>query len=490
MYRLMRGKKIAGGKVQAWQVYLLLGLLATGAYFLLSSQAARDTLRVVIVAATLAATVAGVRMHRPSRPLPWYLFSTALLLSILAGATFVFYEAALGIKSPFPSMADVFFLAGYPCVAVALLLLQSRRLVRDRASIIDPIVVAVGVGMLSWVFLMKPYLTDTSLTIPEQLFSIAYPLLDVLLLAVAVRLLLIPGRRPPAYYALSASTVLILAFDTAYIVETLAGTYDAGSPIHVLEMPFYVLFGVAALHPSMAELSETAQYPETRLTKKRLALLAAASLTAPGVLAFEAARGETIDVPVIVAGSVILFLLVLTRMAGIMRSREQTIEHEKTLRKAAAALVAATDREGICEVALDATQSLLGKGSRVAIATGSPEQATIVAASDNHNGEVAGVRIYLDEYPDFVRTGLLEVRIVEVESLHVEGASEAAMDFDPETEVVYFIPLLVQARLRGVILVITDTALSDDRKATLEALGRESALALESSALAEEIHRR
>jgi two-component system sensor histidine kinase/response regulator len=62
--------------------------------------------------------------------------------------------------------------------------------------------------------------------------------------------------------------------------------------------------------------------PETRLTRRRLVLLAAASLMAPGVLALQAARGEPLDVPVIVAGSVVLFLLVLVRMMGLVRSNE------------------------------------------------------------------------------------------------------------------------------------------------------------------------
>ncbi|HEX2108107.1 MAG TPA: response regulator, partial [Rubrobacteraceae bacterium] len=82
--------------------------------------------------------------------------------------------------------------------------------------------------------------------------------------------------------------------------------------------------GVAALHPSMAELSDTSvRDPETRLTRRRLVLLAVASLIAPILLIFHVRAHETIDVPVLAGGSVVLFLLVIARMAGIMQAREQ-----------------------------------------------------------------------------------------------------------------------------------------------------------------------
>ena len=492
-YSFSKVKGTTGGKLQAWGVYLLLGVLAAGAYFLLPSQNAQETLRPLFNVAALAAVVTGILIHRPKRPLPWYLFASSMLLFVLGIVGYVYYEATPG-PTPFPSMADAFLIASYPCAAAAVLLIQSRRFARDRASTIDPIIVAVGVGMLAWVFLMEPYAVDRSLSLLERLVSITYPLMDVLLLAIVVRMLLVPGERPFAYYLLIMGMLCTLAFDAAYVVSTLAGTYATGSPIEALELLFTVFFGTAVLHPSMAELSDgSVRNLETKLTWRRLALLAAASLMAPGVLALQAARGEPINVPVIVGGSVVLFLLVLIRIAGIMRAREQAIDHERLLRTAAAALVAAPDRESIYEVALDTTQALVGKtpGTWVGIATGSLEEVTVVAATGDHAGEVAGARIYLDEYPAAVQADLLEGRLVQAEHLNISnGPKLEPLGSDPGIQALFFAPLLVQAQLRGFILVLTDTILSEDVKATLEALGREVALALESAALAEEVHRR
>src|SRR5829696_7583096 len=488
------GKGKAGRRLRAWHAYLLLGVFATGAYFLLPSATAQQVLHLLVVVSTPAAFVAGILIHRPKWPLPWYLFGFAMLMPVLGTLTYVYYVAVLGIGPPPVSVADAFFIATYPCVVAALLIFQSRRLARDRASTVDPIIVAVGVGMLAWVFLMEPYATDPSLPLLQRLVSIAYPLMDLVLLAVVVRMLLVRGERPFAYYAMVTGVVSLLIFDAAYAATVLFGTYKTGNPIDALELLLFVFTGVAVLHPSMADLSDkTVLEPETRLTRRRLALLAAASLIAPILVALQWARGETIDVPVLVGGSVVLFLLVLGRMAGIMSTREEAIGREKLLRRTAAELVAAPDRESIYEVALDATRDLLGSKSSswVGIATGSLEEFTVVAASDDNSGEVVGARIHLVEYPDAVQTGLLEGRVVEAERLDFTDISKLeASGFSPDAQAVFLVPLLAQAQLRGAILVLTDAALSEDSQATLEALGREVTLALESAALSEEVHRR
>src|SRR5206468_12111466 len=111
----------------------------------------------------------------------------------------------------FPSVADVVYLAGYPFLAAALVLLIRGRSPRgDWASLIDATVVAVGSGLLVWVFLVEPYVRDGSLTLLERLVSIAYPAGDVLLIALAARFAVTPGRRTVAFRALLGALLLQL----------------------------------------------------------------------------------------------------------------------------------------------------------------------------------------------------------------------------------------------------------------------------------------
>jgi diguanylate cyclase (GGDEF)-like protein/PAS domain S-box-containing protein len=176
-----------------------------------------------------------------------------------------------------------------------------------------------------------------------------------------------------------------------------------------------------------------------------------------------------------------------------MRIREQAMNRERLLRRTSATLVASPHREGVYKVALDASQDLLGKGARswVGVTTESKEQMTIVAATGDRAGELRGARIYFDETPESVRASLLEGRVVEVEHRKVKYRPDVeALGFAPRTQTVYLAPLITQERLRGAIFILTGSALPEDSKATLEALGREVALALESVALTEQAYRR
>jgi signal transduction histidine kinase len=108
-------------------------------------------------------------------------------------------------------------------------------------------------------------------------------------------------------------------------------------------MLYYVALGLAALHPSMVSLSEPTP-SSTRLTRTRLALLAAATLMAPAaMLVIQAAREEPIDVGVIAGGSVVLFLLALARMGGLASEVAMQTERKRAMQT----VLRATEQERI-----------------------------------------------------------------------------------------------------------------------------------------------
>jgi diguanylate cyclase (GGDEF)-like protein len=221
-------------------------------------------------------------------------------------------------QTPFPSIADGFYLGGYPILAMGLLVLIRGRISgRDRAGLIDAAIIATGLGLLSWTFLMKPIAADPSLSLPERLISLAYPLGDVLLLAMAARLATSPGARTTAYRLLGVALLLLLGADIGYAVLNLVSSYEGGL-IDAGWLLSYVIWGTAALHPSMRSLSEVAPDQTARFSHWRLALLATTSLMAPAVLVQQGLRHQPIDVGAIAFGSVVLFLLVVLRMAGLV----------------------------------------------------------------------------------------------------------------------------------------------------------------------------
>jgi diguanylate cyclase (GGDEF)-like protein len=303
---------------RAWRIYLAGGVVAVCLYFLLPVEGLwRSTAYDLIGLSSVAAILVALRRHRPARPLIWWCFAVGQLLFVIGDVVYAIIDTVLH-QSPFPSVADVFYLGGYPVLAVGLLVLIRGRISgRDRAGLIDAAIIATGLGLLSWTFLMKPIATDPSLSLLERLISLAYPLGDVLLLVMVARLVTSPGARTAAYRLLSLALLLVLGADVVYAVLNLVSSYEGGL-VNAGWLLSYVVWGAAALHPSMRSMSEVAPDQAARFSHWRLALLATTSLMAPAVLVQQGLRHQPIDVAAIAFGSVVLFLLVVLRMAGLV----------------------------------------------------------------------------------------------------------------------------------------------------------------------------
>ena len=153
-------------------------------------------------------------------------------------------------EEPFPSMADALYLAGYPFIALGLLLLIRRRLGDgDRGGLLDAAILTTGVAILSWTFFIQPQVIGADLDTLSLAISLAYPVADLLLIGVAMGLLTTPGARTPSFRMLGLSLVALLVADQIYALQNLDGTYVAGGPLDSIYLIAYILFGVAVAAP-------------------------------------------------------------------------------------------------------------------------------------------------------------------------------------------------------------------------------------------------
>ena len=167
------------------------------------------------------------------------------------------YPKLLGVDVPFPSLGDAIYLTVYPALMAGLILLAKRRNPqRDRAALIDSLILTIGIGLLSWVFLIAPNFHLSGLSLLAKVVSAAYPLGDILLLAAAIRLAVDTGKRAPSFYLLVASIVCLLAVDSAYGYALLVDGYHHQLSFDVGWIAYYALWGAAALHPSMRTLEQ------------------------------------------------------------------------------------------------------------------------------------------------------------------------------------------------------------------------------------------
>ena len=316
----------------------------------------------LIGGSAVVALVIGARRNTNSSRLPWYLFAIGVALFVTSGVLSWNYERLFGTAQPFPSVADQFHLAFYPfLIGGMVLLVRERRDHRDRAPLIDSMIVTTALATLLWVYLIAPYAEQTGMSLLRRSASVAYPAMDILLLGVVARVAAGSHRREPAFQFVLAGAIVLLITDVIYGSVMLGGSgYGIGGALDAGWGIFYACLGAAALHPSMRLLSERGPVPDTRLTRQRLALLASASLTVPLVIVVRAALHQSVDLYVLVAASGIMFALVLMRLAGIVHHNEAATLRESALRRAGETLVSAPTREAVYEAALEAaTRSLI-----------------------------------------------------------------------------------------------------------------------------------
>jgi signal transduction histidine kinase len=319
----------------AW-TYLAAGAVAIAIYFALPAHGhAQSIFYVVIGAASIGAIYVGTVLNLPpGERTAWHLFALGLAGQVAGDAIFAVYEVGLDREPPSPSIADAFYLGGYPLLAFGVLLVL-RRLggQTSRAAVLDTVVVFCGVAILQWVFFIDPYNHKQYASEFGRLVAMAYPAMDVLLLVAFAQLLVGPGGRTRAYRLLLASVAAWVLADELFGLN--ADSYQGGDWIDAFWLASYVLWGAAALDPSMRRLAAPDRRRFPRLTTARLVLLAAALATAPATLLVERIAHHRAHAYVIAIGGAVIGGLVLLRLSGLVRAVERARKAERLARREA-----------------------------------------------------------------------------------------------------------------------------------------------------------
>ncbi len=462
-------------RAHVWAWYVGAGALLAVLYLFVPPFKGSGPLINAIGLSGVVAIVVGIRLHKPRARVAWWLFAAGQFLFV-SGDVYTYSNP----NASFPSPGDALYLAVYPVLMAGLLVLVRRRNPRrDRSALIDALILTIGVGLLSWVFLIAPNIHLSGLSWLAQSVSIAYPLGDVLLLAAAIRLAVDAGKRAPAFYLLAGSIVCLLATDSAYNLAILKDTYSHSQLIYDLGwILYYVLWGAAALHPSMRVLEEPASGARPRLTSMRLALLGGACLISPSIRFLQAI--DNADVLVLIVASAVLFLLVVTRMAGLVRQEERTVSRERTLRVAGAKLVGAAGYEQIYEAAIAGVRQLLGEDRCVHLALLRSSGPAVVASSQDCDWPLAEpTYAWLRDHADSVQIPYLDVPREVRSELRLEGG-----------HTVLLVPLSIRSEVRGLLVANSPDDVSEEVANSFQALALQVSLAVEGASLAADLHRR
>jgi diguanylate cyclase (GGDEF)-like protein len=299
-----------------------------GGYYVATNLDASPGIRVALyctvsVSSAVAVLVGCWRFLPPGQPrVPWLFLGFSQVIYAVADIFFYVSHNIFG-QTAFPAVADALYLLHYPLVVVGLILLIRRRTPgHDIASVLDAATLAVAVGMLSWLYLIGPQARSGPPSL-VTVVSVAYPVMDLALFTVALRLILGPGRRPTSFVLLAGNLLAIFTADTVYVMQQLNGIYTTGNFLDALWLGGNLALGAAALHPTVRRVAEPANSADVQLTPGRLVVLAGAALIAPSTLVVQWSMGTLRELPVIAAACAALFMLTIGRLAGLVADQRR-----------------------------------------------------------------------------------------------------------------------------------------------------------------------
>ncbi len=199
---------------------------------------------------TAGLVIAGRARGRQGERLAWLLAGVAVTLWGVGDAIWTFAYVDLA-DPPFPSIADAFWLAIYPPLYVALILLvRAHSGVVRRSLWLDGVIGGLSVAALGTAVVFQEVLHATGGSPAATATNLTYPLADLTLVGLVVWVLGASGWRPGRAWGLLLGGLLVFSVsDCLYLFQTAVGSYQAGGLTDLGWLAGGVLLAWAAWQP-------------------------------------------------------------------------------------------------------------------------------------------------------------------------------------------------------------------------------------------------
>jgi diguanylate cyclase (GGDEF)-like protein/PAS domain S-box-containing protein len=304
------------------------GAVLLALYVLLGSSTVATSV-VYEVASIGAAVVTAFALRRRLRirRSPWRGFCLGFGLYAAGDLSWCLRDS-FGVGAVPARLSDACYLAAYP--AFAWMVAGSSAVWRERLDttfrqLVDALLLFVSAYCAAWFFGIDPIIESHRTAGLDEVLSVLYPTLDLMLLALVARFVFSSHRWPWSWRLLAAGFVAMFGADLAWRLMLANGTYSISSWLNTLFVAAYVLWAAGVVHPSSVEIqpigrAAVALADVPRAPRRRLALLAVAAVV-PGVVLFlggDRIRGSG-DVTLFACAIVLLPLLSLARVGDMVR---------------------------------------------------------------------------------------------------------------------------------------------------------------------------
>ncbi len=183
--------------------------------------------------------------------LAWMVLFLGEIVHTIGDIIWMIVEVGLH-QAPFPSPADGWYLAQYPIFALGFLLLPRVSLTsQERLKVLlDMGIVIIASVILFWVLLIAPIIeSNRGADAYVLILSVAYPVMDLLLLFALIELLFRRIKSVPLgpIMLLISSTVAMIGTDFFFFGQSLQNTYDSGGLPDTGWIIAYSLLGLAGV---------------------------------------------------------------------------------------------------------------------------------------------------------------------------------------------------------------------------------------------------
>ncbi|MEU4624576.1 bifunctional diguanylate cyclase/phosphodiesterase [Actinoplanes sp. NPDC023801] len=238
---------------------LLAGVLLTLAAPLLGDTE-RQFVYVVVAGTALLAVRNGVRRNHLTRRQAWWPVAGAMLCCALANGV---WGAAMAAGLPAPdglTVVDLIYVGMYPLLAAGLLGMSDNRGGSAWAGLTEAGIMLCTGAVLMWVLLYDPFVIERGYW-PGAACALAYPALDLLVLAAATRMIVAHGRLTRTDRLLLAAVSVLTVADVLYFLAAASGGSWAGPGWSASGWVLaFLLIGAAAWRPQA-----TGAVPERRV---------------------------------------------------------------------------------------------------------------------------------------------------------------------------------------------------------------------------------
>ncbi len=360
-------------------------------------------------AAYLAASLAFFVTARFRLPLlraedrrPWLALIAGTALLVISAITRSVHGSLTGETNPLPSPADLLAFPGYGLLILTLVLLvraQGHRHRRwRREATIDGAIIGAAFAVLIFATVLSPYISDAAIPADERLVNAIYSVLTIVLLANVARAAIGTGTNNRSWQLVALGAFCLSISDLLILLDT-AGSSWASRPAGSAALLSFAGGSAALLHPHALTLSRNETVRPPALSTARILMLGVAFLIVPITLLLPLLWGQDPEIPVVIAGSVLLAGLSLTRIWILFAANQQVGTFEAALRDASGKMISAASTNEALRVAHATANTIIGDAGKVSL---EPLELYDDLFTIGTNGSY--IYIGLDETPDDSQT--------------------------------------------------------------------------------------